>query len=241
MAPRSSTLVIGGNRVAVTRKRIKHLYVKVSRADGAVRVSAPLWTSDDAVRELVTAKLAWIRGKQRAIAHRPTRPERRFQDGELHRVWGRSVRLHVRENAGRRKLEVMGPGDVALHVAEASTIAQRRQLFEAFYRAELEDAIPRLVARWEPVIGRRVGEWGVKKMRTRWGSCNPRARRIWLSLELAAYPPECLEYVVVHEMAHLIEANHGPRFYALMDRLLPDWRERRRALESGEGPPGTAG
>ena len=241
MVSRSSTLVIGDLQVAVTRKRIKHAYVKVSRADGAVRVSAPARTSDAAVRELVTAKLDWIRRKQRAAANRPPRPEPLFQDGELHRVWGRSVRLHVVATRGRGRLEVVGAGDLVLHARTGSTIAHRKLLIEAFYRSELKTHIPDLIARWEPVIGRRVSEWGVKKMRTRWGSCNPRAGRIWLSLELAKEPPECLEYVVVHEMAHLIEANHSRRFYALMDRFLPDWRDRKRALESGERYPRTAG
>lgn len=185
MAPRSTTLDVDGLRVTVERKRIKHLYVKVSREDGSVRISAPQRADDRVIRAAVAAKIGWIRKKRRVWAARPSSPTR-----------------------------------------------EHDKLSDDQYRAELATRVPELIARWEPVIGRRVAEWRIRKMKTRWGSCNPVARRIWLSLELAKKPPECLEYVVVHEMAHLIEANHSKRFYALMDRFMPDWRERKERLES---------
>lgn len=232
MSRRSPILDIDEFRVAVTRKRIKHLYVKVSRADGAVRVSAPLRADDRVVRDAVTAKLAWIRRKRQAFAARPTPAEPRFEDGECVPAWGVTRRLRVREAPGRHGVAADGCEDLVLHVRRGATVRQRGELVDAWYRTELEARIPLLVARWEPVLGRRVAEWRVRKMKTRWGSCNPAARRIWLGLELAKKPPECLEYVLVHEMAHLIEANHSERFYALMDRFLPDWRERKRLLES---------
>ena len=232
MARRSTTLEIDGLRVSVQRKRIKHLYVKVSRADGAVRVSAPWHANDRMVRAAVAGKLAWIRDKQRAWRERPTRIEPHFVDGEMHRLWGEALRLRLMQANGRNHEDEGRPGELVLYVRSGATAEARGRTLDAFYRAELKARIPKLIECWEPTVGRRVNEWGVKKMRTRWGSCNPRARRIWVSLELAKHPPECLEYVVVHEMAHLIEANHSERFYALMDRLLPDWRERKRGLEA---------
>ena len=147
-------------------------------------------------------------------------------------MWGESRRLRFATAGGRERVEASRPGELVLCVRPESSAEERGNLLDGFYRTELKARIPALIARWEPLVGRRVREWGVKKMRTRWGSCNPRAGRIWLSLELAKLPPECLEYVVVHEMAHLIEANHSKRFYALMDRFLPDWRERKRVLEA---------
>lgn len=231
MAARSTTLHVDGIDVTVVRKRIKHTYLSVSRVNGAVRVSAPLRADDRAVRELVASKLAWIRRKRHESEQRPRLPPPRFQSGESHPVWGRTLELVVREERGRPDVRRDGDGRLALRVPPEAPLEARSGLLDAWYRAELASRVPTLVAKWEPVVGETVAEWRIKKMKTRWGSCNHVARRIWLSLELAKKPPACLEYVLVHEMAHLIEPNHSKRFYAVMDRLMPDWKTHRDVLD----------
>lgn len=231
MRSRSHTIDVQGIPVAVIRKRIEHVYVKVSRETGAVRVSAPSRADDRFVRSVVESKLAWIRKKRREAAARPPVQELRFVPGEIHWVWGRPHRLTVVDTCGGSGVEIEAEDRLVMHAARGATVEKRRALVDDWYRNSIRERIPDAIARWEPAVGRCVAEWGVRKMKTRWGSCNSRAGRIWLNLELAKRPPECLEYVVVHEMAHLIEANHGPRFYALMDRLMPEWRTHREALD----------
>jgi predicted metal-dependent hydrolase len=240
MQRRSDSLEVHGIPVAVTRKRIKHVYVTVSRETGAVRVSAPTRAGDRLVRSVVESKLAWILDKRREAAARPPTRQLRFVPDEMHWVWGRPHRLSVVDTRGKPSTAIEAPDRIVIQVGPGTTAAQRGALLDAWYRASLRGRIPDVIGRWEPAVGRSVAEWGVKKMKTRWGSCNPVARRIWLNLELAKRSPECLEYVVVHEMAHLIEANHGPRFYALMDRLMPVWREHRTALNRPLGSPAAA-
>jgi predicted metal-dependent hydrolase len=232
MRSRSHSLHVQEIPVEVVRKRIKHVYVRVSRETGAVRVSAPARAADAVVRSVVESKLAWIREKRREAAARPPVPSLDFVSGEIHWVWGRPHQLDVIEASGRTGVRVDADDRIVLRAAPGASVAARRDLLDAWYRESMRVRIPELVARWEPAVGRSVAHWGVRKMKTRWGSCNPVTRRISLSLELAKRSPACLEYVVLHEMAHLIEANHGPRFYALMDRLMPAWRGHRDALNA---------
>lgn len=230
MRTRSDSLDVQGIPVAVARKRIKHVYVTVSRETGAVRVSAPARADDRLVRSVVESKLGWIRKKREEAAARPPAAEQRLASGEIHWLWGRPHRLSVAEATGRPGVRIEPPDRIAMRVRPDSTVQQRRDLLEGLYRDSMRSRIPDAIARWEPAVGRVVANWGVRKMKTRWGSCNPATRRISLSLELAKRPPGCLEYVIVHELAHLVEANHGPGFYALLDRLMPEWRAHRDAL-----------
>jgi predicted metal-dependent hydrolase len=148
-------------------------------------------------------------------------------------MFGDRVLLCVRESSSeRRSVRLDVDGLLVMHIAPGATRETRIALLDEWYRRQLRDRIPMLITAWEPVMGVSVAEWGVKRMRTRWGSCNPRARRIWLSLELARRPIACLEYVVVHEMVHLLERGHNRRFYAFMDQFLPDWRSARAELRS---------
>jgi len=216
--------------IEVVRKRIKHCYIRVRRDDGRVRVSAPAGMSDAAVRRLINARLPWIRRQRQRLAAIEHATATRLVSGETHYLQGRPYRLRVVERPGRATCAVVDDDTVELRVARGTTSAKRRDVLAQWHRRHLREEIPRLVRLWEPEMGVAVAEWRIKRMRTRWGSCNIRDRRIWLNLGLAAKPPECLEYVIVHEMVHLLERRHSPRFYALMDRFLPDWRERRGRL-----------
>jgi predicted metal-dependent hydrolase len=219
--------------VEVARKEIRHLYIRVDRIDGRVRVSAPRGMSDDAIRDAVRRNHDWIARRRESATSRESPARLELVTGDPVPVLGDQVHLYVREsNTGRRSVHLDAEGRLAMHIAPGSTRETRATLLDDWYRRQLRDRIPVLIKAWEPEMGVSVAEWGVKRMRTRWGSCNPRARRIWLSLELARRPVACLEYVVVHEMVHLLERGHNRRFYAFMDQFLPDWRLARAELRS---------
>jgi predicted metal-dependent hydrolase len=219
-----------GIEIDIARKRIKNFYLRVERPLGRVRVSAPHNASDDEVRSVIFKRLDWIKRQRARIAATPAPVRLRFASGETHFVLGEPVRLEVVERAGRGGSVTCSEGMLKLTVRKRSRFDERERVVREWYRSELKRMIPLLVRQWEPILGVRVADWNVKQMRTRWGTCNIRARRIWLSLELAKYPPACLEYVVVHELVHLLERGHNAKFYGFMDKYLPDWRVRKKEL-----------
>ena len=233
MSTEPRSIAVAGLTVEVVRKPIKHLHLAVHPPDGRVRVSAPERLDDDAVRLAVVSRLSWVRRQREAYQAQPRQSVRRMLSGESHYVWGRRYRLNVvPRTVGPNAVEPRLSGDLDLYVRPSATAPQRAATLAAWYRDEIKARVPALVERWEPVVGVSVAEWGVKRMRTKWGTCNVGARRVWLNLELAKKPPECLEFVVVHEIVHLLERSHNARFVALMDDLLPNWRQRQRALNA---------
>lgn len=231
MSTESHTIEVAGLTVEVVRRPIKHLHLAVHPPDGHVRVSSPERLDDAAVRLAVIGRLAWVRRQQDAYAEQNRQSARRMVSGECHYAWGHRYRLNVRHRTtGPNHIEPRLSGDLDLWVRPSATADQREATLSEWYREELKACIPALIEHWEPVLGVTVADWGVKRMRTKWGTCNPSVRRIWVNLELAKKPPACLEFVVVHEMAHLVEPTHNDRFIAFMDRHLPDWRVRRLEL-----------
>lgn len=219
-------------KIEVTRKEIKHLYIRIDRSDGRIRVSAPRRMSDAAIHEAVHRNRAWIeRRRQRIAALAPFRPLV-LESGASVPVFGESKRLEIAEGPGRHCVRLREDGVLEMRVRAGTNRDGRAAVLDAWYRAQLRYRIAALIRTWEPIMGVSVAECGVRRMRSRWGSCNIRARRIWLNLELARRRPECLEYVVVHEMVHLLERGHNRRFYAFMDAFLPNWRAIRAALNS---------
>lgn len=215
----------------VVRKRIRNLYIKVVPPEGEVHVSAPLALSDEAVWQAVASRLGWIRRQQRRLrAARDNRPQQDLVSGERLYFQGRPYRLRVVERRGPAAVRDAGNATLEMTVRPGTGREQRKAVLEHWYRRRLGDEIPALVRHWEPVMGVQVAEWRIKRMKTRWGSCNIGARRIWLNLELAARPRECLEYVLVHEMVHLLERRHNARFHAYLDRFMPGWRAYRERL-----------
>lgn len=221
---------VGGVLVSVVRKRIKNLHLGVYPPNGRVRVAAPLAVSDDAVRLAVIGKLGWIRRQQARFEAQPRQSPREMVSGESHYFLGRRYRLRVVE--GGVPGVVRRASAIELRVSREADVASRERLLQRWYRSQLKALVPPLLAKWEERLGVRVDEWGVKKMKTRWGSCNARARRIWLNLELAKKPEHCLEYVLVHELVHLVERRHDARFLAIMDRHMPLWRAYRKELNA---------
>lgn len=216
--------------VEVVRKPIKNLHLGVYPPNGRVRVAAPLAVSDDAVRLAVIGKLRWIRRQQARFEGQSRQSRREMVSGESHYFLGRRYRLRVIEHSGANKVVLRNRSFLELHVRPGTSTEQREQVLHRWYRRHLRGLITPLLDKWQPVLGVEVAGWGVKKMKTRWGSCNSEARRIWLNLELAKKPVQCLEYILVHELTHLLERRHTERFHALMDQHLPAWRLHREEL-----------
>lgn len=229
-APQATAIVIRDIPVQVVRKPIKNLHLGVYPPDGQVRVSAPQHLTDDNIRLAVISRLSWIRKQQAAFQAQPRQSEREMVSGESHYLFGQRYRLEIVERRGCHEVVVKNNSTLQLFVNPGTTTANRTRVLTEWYRQQLKARIPALLEHWEPIIGQQVTAWGVKKMKTKWGSCNIQQRRIWLNLELAKKPSECLEYVVVHELVHLLERHHNDRFKALMDEYLPPWRIRRDLL-----------
>lgn len=230
MSTEQSQIVVSNLLVNVVRKDIKNLHLAVYPPDGAVRIAVPHRVADDDVRLAVVSRLGWIR-RQRAAFKRQARQSRRdMVTGESHYVEGRRYRILVEEQDARPGVRVKNSTTLELRVRPGADRDQRERVLDQWLRTRLREQIPALIAKWEPVLEVTVGDWGIRKMRTRWGSCNVDARRIWLNLELAKKPSECLEYVLVHEMVHLLERHHDDRFKEYMDRFLPRWRIHRDTL-----------
>jgi predicted metal-dependent hydrolase len=195
-----------------------------------VRVAAPLVVSDEAVRLAVIGKLGWIRKQKAKFADQPRQSQREMVNGESHYFQGRRYRLRVYEQDGPAKVSLRGIASIDLFVRPGTGVTQRETVLQRWYRDQLKALIPPLLEKWQTIIGVGVNDWGVKKMKTKWGSCNPAARRVWFNLELAKKPIPCLEYIVVHELLHLLERNHTPRFTALIEAHIPQWRRYREIL-----------
>lgn len=223
-------LDISGLRVEIARQRIKHLHLGVYPPDGRVRVAAPLAVDDEAVRLAVVQRLGWIRRQQARFAAQPRESRREMVSGESHQVFGQRRRLRVVEVDAPPQVERVGLTTLRLQVRPGADRDQRERVLQNWYRVELKALIPALLARWQPVLGVEASAWGVKRMKTKWGSCTPASGRIWLNLDLARQRPACIEYVLVHELAHLRVRRHDEQFTALLDHALPSWPSLRSEL-----------
>ena len=232
MSIKPRQLTVSGVQVQVFRKGIKNLHLGVYPPHGRVRVAAPLRVSDDAVRLAVIGKLGWIKRQRARFEAQPRQSAREMVSGESHYFLGRRYRLRVVERVGGGTVELRGRSTLELRVRPETTAGQRNRILNQWYRQRLKELIPLLIEKWQAALGVAVAEWGVKKMKTRWGTCNIEARRIWLNLELAKKPVACLEYIVAHEMVHLIERHHNDRFVSILERHLPHWRAQREALNA---------
>ncbi|NNN18914.1 MAG: M48 family metallopeptidase [Acidimicrobiaceae bacterium] len=221
-------LWVKGIRVEVLRKDIKNLHLRVYPPDGRVRISAPDHFPIDSVLKVIEKRFEWIRSQQLRLGTGPV--SLRYDDLETHWFLGNPCVLRVDETTSKPKVDFVDPGTIKLSTKGHSTIQQRQILLQQWYREQLRRQAAPLIQLWAGKLGVEVPELRIRKMSTRWGSCNVRARRVWLSLELAKKSKECLEYVVVHELAHLLEPSHGPGFRSQMNSALPNWRALKREL-----------
>jgi predicted metal-dependent hydrolase len=221
---------VNGLAVDVVRKDIKNLHLAVYPPNGRVRVAAPLRVNDEAVRLAVIARLAWIKRQQTKFNEQKRESKREYVNGESHYFQGARFRLNVIVQDAPGRVIVRNKRFIDLYVRPHNTPEQRERIMSAWYRAYLRQTVPPLIEKWASIIGVEVAEWGIKQMKTRWGTCNIEARRVWLNLELAKKSARCLEYILVHEMVHLLERHHNERFLELMGKFMPQWRTLREEL-----------
>lgn len=215
---------LGEITVDVVRKDIKNIHLSVYPPTGRVRISAPSRIKLDTIRLYAVSKLQWIRKQQKKLTSQDRETPRDYISRESHYFMGKRYLLKITETDAKQTV-VLRHREIELIVKKNADLKQKQKLLEDWYRNRLRHIAGSYIAFWEKQMNLKVAEFGIKKMRTKWGSCNREARRIWLNLELAKKPKECLEYIVVHEMVHVIERNHGTRFVALMDQFLPQWRQ----------------
>ncbi len=219
-----SQITIGGVVVDVVLKDIKNVHLSVYPPTGRVRISAPKHMKADTIRLFAISKLPWIRQQQRNLNAQARESAREYLARESHYVWGKRHLLKVVEAASGPVNVSVRRSSLVLTVRPLSTKARKEALLGNWYRLQVRTAAMPLIAKWELILGVQASRLGVRRMKTKWGSCNPASRSLLLNLELAKKPPEFLEYIVVHELMHLLEPTHSPRFVALMDQYMPKWQ-----------------
>lgn len=218
-----STIELGDLKIEVVRKKIKNVHLSVYPPNGAVRIAAPEHMNLETIRVFAIAKLAWIRQQQKKVREQEREAPREYVDRETHFVWGRRYLLKVVE-CDQAHVELT-PTRMRLCVPAGCREERKLEIVEQWYRDQVRAAIEPLLKKWQPIVGVTAGQIYVQKMKTRWGSCNPDTSSIRINTDLAKKPRECLEYILVHELVHLLEPTHNARFAALMDSFLPSWRQ----------------
>lgn len=231
MTTKKEKIAIANIEIDVIRKDIKNMHLAVYPPTGRIRLSAPNRTDAEVVRLFAISKLGWIKKHVKNFKNQPRESEREFVSGESHYVKGKRYLLNVVEHDGYAKIALNGK-KLNLKIKPQATRREKAKAVKEWYRKRLKAEIPELLSKWEKRIGVKSDDWGVKQMRTKWGACNIEEKRIWLNLELAKKPTICLEYIIVHELVHLLERNHNDRFVAYMDEFIPKWRLHRDELNS---------
>jgi predicted metal-dependent hydrolase len=222
-------LQLGDISVDVILKDIKNVHLSVHPPTGRVRISAPFRLNLESIRLFAISKLAWIKQQQNKLQAQERETPREYLDRESHYVWGSRYLLHLAENGGAPHVE-LSHKKIILHIRPDASTTKKQEILDLWYRELLREAAPRVLARWEQNIGVSARRIFFQRMKTKWGSCNTRSGSIRLNSELAKKSPKCLEYIIVHELVHLIERHHNDRFKSLMDQFLPQWRSCRDEL-----------
>jgi len=214
---------LGEIDVDVVRKEIKNIHLSVYPPMGRVRISAPFRMNLDTIRVYAISRLGWIKKQQQKMRDQERESPRAYLDRESHYVWGKRYLLKVIEKDAAPVVDLKH-NKMILQIRPGTSDDRKQAIIEEWYREKLKEAVPSLLAKWEPLMGVKVERFFVQRMKTKWGSCNHRSRNIRLNTDLAKKPPECLEYIVVHEMTHLLVPTHNSRFTALMDQFMPKWQ-----------------
>lgn len=220
-----------GIKAIAERKNVKYIRLSIKPPDGQVYVSIPKRSSIDSARRFIEAKQSWIRENQEKLCQRAQNVQ--HEDDSV-MLWGQKLPLRVVTGVSRSRAEAEHDG-VVLYLRSQADFQQKTELLEAMMRSQIMERLPGLAEKWEKIMGVHATEWRTRKMKTRWGSCNVVEKRIWLNLRLAMLPPECLEYVVVHELCHLHEPSHNERFKALVNSFYPGWREVKAQMQQLSG------
>jgi predicted metal-dependent hydrolase len=224
-----TTIELGGIVVDVVKKDIKNVHLSVNPPTGRVRISAPLRMNTDTIRVFAISKLAWIKRQQKKLRIQEREAPREYLERESHYLWGKRYLLKLVETDGRPRVDLQHR-QIVLQLRAGATAVKKQALLDEWYRERLKEEIPPLIAKWEALMQVKVDRFFVRRMKTHWGSCNAHSRSIRLNTELAKKPRECLEYIVVHELAHLLEPTHNSRFLSIMDKCLPRWQVSRDTL-----------
>jgi predicted metal-dependent hydrolase len=220
---------LGNINIEVTQKDIKNVHLSVYPPFGQVKIAAPNRMDLDTIRIYAITKLSWIRKQQTKIIAQKREAPREYLTKESHYFLGKRYMLKVIEHNLTPSVKLKH-NTIELYIRPETDTAKRKEILDEWYRTKLKEMIPLLIAKWEKVMAVEVKDFGIKKMKTKWGTCNIDAQRIWLNLELAKKPSNCLEYIVIHEMTHLLERNHNTRFVALMNKFMPNWKELKEEL-----------
>jgi hypothetical protein len=223
-------ITISNIKIDVVRKDIKNIHLAVYPPTGRVRIAAPLKVNEDAIRLFAVAKLGWIKRNQKKFEGQERISQREYKQRESHYFQGRRFLLNITETEGAPKVILKSKKFIELFVRPETTVEKRHEIMTEWYRVQLKKQIPEIIEKWEAILKVKVSDWQVKQMKTKWGSCNIEKKRIWVNLELAKKPEHCLEYIIVHEMVHLLERHHNERFLYYMDTYLPTWRQLKTEL-----------
>lgn len=225
----SETIQLGEIAIAVRCKDIKHVHLSVHPPNGRVTLVAPTGTRPEVVRAYAISKLAWIRQQQASLRGQARETPRQFVERESHYLWGRRYLLSVQEEIAKPSVR-LSHRVIMLTFRPGSSTAKRAAVMHEWHKSLMHEAVPELIRKWEPRLGVKVARYFLQRMKTKWGGCNHRARHLRLNTELVKKPRDLLEYVVVHEMLHLLDPTHGERFLTLMSKHYPTWREARAEL-----------
>lgn len=226
-----SKLIIEDINIDLLQKNIKNIYISVHPPDGRVRMSAPKTMNYESIKLFAISKIDWIKKQRKKFKNQERLPSIEFVSGEIHYLFGERYILNLIEIKYKQRVDIEGEY-LNLYATANSTKEKREKILDEWYRVKLKQEIPSLIEKWEKIMNVSVAEWNVKKMKTRWGTCNIQVKRIWINLELAKKNPRCLEYIVVHEMVHLLERNHNDKFKKYMSKFLPNWKDLKNEINS---------
>ena len=224
MTIKKQQIILDDICIDVLYKKIKNLYIVINPPLGKVRISAPKRMSDKTVETFATSKLEWIKKHQAKFLQQKQQLPLKYLNNEKHYFKGKHYTLNIINHNAPPKVELANESQINLYLRKRSSLEKRERVMAEWYREQLKAMIPDIIEKWQRIIGVKVKSWGIKQMKTRWGTCNIKTHRIWLNLELAKKPEYCLEYIVIHEMLHLLERKHNNRYKTYMDKFIPQWR-----------------
>jgi hypothetical protein len=226
----TSQITVSDYKIDVVRKSIKNLHLSVYPPTGRIRIAVPKQMDDESIRLHIVSKLGWIKKHIARFEQVERLSHREYITGESHYLEGKRYLLNVIPDSSINRIKLRGGAYIDLYEKPGTPIVHRPLMMQEWYRARLKARVEPLISKWQDIIGVQINEWAIKQMKTKWGTCNILAKRIWINLELAKKPEDCLEYIIVHELLHLLEKHHNDSFKALMDKYLPDWRVRKDIL-----------
>ncbi|MDP8234372.1 MAG: SprT family zinc-dependent metalloprotease [Candidatus Saelkia tenebricola] len=230
MIIKKEQIILDSIYIDVLYKKIKNLYIVINPLLGKVRISAPKKMSSKTVRTFAISRLEWIKKHQTKFLQQKQEPPLKYLSNEKHYFKGKHYTLNIINHKSPSKVEIINENQINLYLRNRSSLKKREKAITDWHRKQLKAMIPDIIEKWQRIIGVKVRGWGVKQMKTRWGTCNIKTRRIWLNLELIKKPEYCLEYIVVHEMLHLLERKHNSKYRAYMNKYMPQWKIHEKEL-----------